>query len=78
MNKEKKLDEETKKLVLWRLETQVPEYFKLSVGGKGTFSKAELKEHIEKEDEIGLAFVKIQLDFIKALASGKLSKVLAE
>ena len=78
MTKKKKLDKEIKKLVLWRLEASVPEYFKLSVGGKGTFSKEELKKHVEQEDEIGLAFVEIQLNFIKSLTSGKFSKVLAE
>lgn len=78
MIKKKRLDEEVKKLVLWRLETSVPEYFKLSVGGKGTFSKEELKKHIEQEDEVGLTFVDMQLNFIKALTSGEFSKAMAE
>lgn len=78
MINKKKLGKEVKELVLWRLNTHVPKHFKLSVGGKGTFSKEELKEHIEKEDEIGLAFVNIQMNFIKALTSGKFSKMLAE
>ena len=73
-----KLDKEIKELVLWRLEASVPEYFKLSVGGKGAFTKEELKKHIEQEDEIGLTFVDMQLNFIKALTSGKFSKVMAE
>lgn len=73
-----KLDKEIKELVLWRLETSVPSYLKLSVGGKGAFSKEELRKHIEQEDEIGLAFVDMQLSFIKALTSGKFSKVMAE
>ena len=74
----KKIDEEIKKLVLWRLETSVPEYFKLSVGGKGTFTKEEIRKHIEAEDETGMAFVDMQLNFIKAVASGKLSEALAK
>jgi len=37
-----------------------------------------LKMHVEQEDPIGLTFVNMQLDFIKALTSGKFSKVLAE
>lgn len=78
MTNKKKIDKETKELVLWRLETSIPKYFKLSVGGKGTFSKDELKKHIEQEDEIGSVFINMQLDFIKALANGKFSKVLAE
>lgn len=78
MTEKKKLDKMVKELVLWRLETSVPRHLKLSIGGKGAFSKEELKRHIEQEDEIGLAFVDIQLNFIKGLTSGKLSRVLAE
>ncbi|MBU4201804.1 MAG: hypothetical protein L6243_03435 [Candidatus Altiarchaeales archaeon] len=78
MTCDKKLDRELKELVLWRLEASVPEHFKLSVGGEEAFSKEELKMHVEQEDPIGLTFVNMQLDFIKALTSGKFSKVLAE
>ncbi len=78
MTEKKKLDHEIKQLVLWRLETSVPSHFKLSVGGKGSFSKEELKMHVEQEDETGLAFVDMQLNFIKALASGKFSEALVE
>ena len=73
----KKLDPEIKKLVLWRLDT-VPKHFKLSIGREGTFDKEELKEHVEKEDKIGVQIVEMQLKFIKAVSSGELSKVLAE
>ncbi|KYK24974.1 hypothetical protein AYK26_07900 [Euryarchaeota archaeon SM23-78] len=72
------MNKDIKELVLWRLETSVPEHFKLSVGGKGSFTKQELKEHVEKEDDIGKAFVDIQLNFIKALTNGEFSKSLAE
>ncbi len=73
---EKKINKEIKKLVLWRLETSVPDHFKLSVGGEGSFNKEELRKHIEKEDEIGLAFVTMQLNFIKAITTGKIHKAL--
>ncbi len=72
-----KIAEELKKIVLWRLET-IPPNFKLSVGNEGTFTTAELKQHIEKEDNIGVLFAKMQLNFMKALASGEFSKALAE
>lgn len=72
-----KIAEELKKIVLWRLET-IPPNFKLSVGNEGTFTKEELKQHIEKEDNIGVLFAKMQLNFMKALASGEFSKTLAE
>jgi len=78
MTEKKRLDKDIKELILLRLETSVPKHFKLSIGGRGTFSKEELRKSVEDEDEIGLIFVKMQLNFIKALTSGKLSKVLAE
>jgi len=76
MNKEK-IDNDVKKLVLWRIDT-IPSNFKLSIGSKGTFNKEELKEHVEKEDDIGQAIIKMQMQFIKDLSSGKISKALAE
>lgn len=72
------MDPEIKKLVLWRIETGVPKYFKLSMGSKGTFDKEELKRHVENEDEIGMEIVNMQLKFIKALSTGEFSKALAE
>lgn len=74
----KTYDKEIKELILWNLETSMPKHLKLSLGIKGTFSKEELKKHIQQEDEIGLAFVKIQFNFIKALINGEFSKVLTE
>jgi hypothetical protein len=77
MNQEDdKIDPEIKKLVIWRIETGLPENLRLSIGGKGTFNKEELKEHVEEEDEIGRHIVDMQMQFIKALSSGKFSKVL--
>lgn len=72
-----KISVELKKIVLWRLE-MIPPNFKLSVGNEGTFTKEELKHHIQKEDNIGVLFTTMQLNFMKALASGEFSKTLAE
>ena len=72
-----KISEELKKIVLWRLDT-IPPNFKLSVGNEGTFTKEELKQHVEKGDEIGVMFAQMQLNFMKALASGEFSISLAE
>ncbi len=84
MNKERTqqekeiLDDEIKELVLWRLEVSVPQNYKFSVGGKGVYTKQELKKHVEAEDEIGRSFIDMQLKFIRAVASGEFSKTLAE
>ena len=72
-----KISAELKKIVLWRLET-IPPNFKLSIGNEGTFTKEELKQHVQKEDQIGVTFAKMQLNFMKALASGEFSKTLSE
>ncbi len=72
-----KISEELKKIVLWKLDT-IPPNFKLAVGNEGTFTKEELKQHVEKGDEIGVVFAQMQPNFMKALASGEFSKSLAE
>lgn len=71
------IDKEIKELVLWRLDT-IPDNFKLSLGAKGTFSKNELRKHVEQEDDIGMAFINIELNFIKDVSNGKFSKIMAE
>jgi len=71
-----KLKKELKELVLWRLDTEGPSHFKLSVGNMGTFTKDELKKHVDDWDEIGALFVEMQLDFMKATARGEVSEIL--
>lgn len=73
-----KIDPEIKKLVLWRIETNVPDHFKMVMGGSGALSKEELKMHVEKEDEIGARIVEMELDFIRAVSTGEFTKFLAE
>jgi len=73
--KEKKYSEEIKELVLARIEVMPPN-LKLSIGNKGTFTKEELKEHVIKEDSTGEEIVNMQLNFIKALTSGRLIETL--
>jgi len=73
-NKDKK-NSELKELVLARLNVMPPNY-KLSVGSKGTFTKEELIEHVKKGDETGSQIISMQMNFIKALTSGKLIKTL--
>jgi len=72
------IDPDVKKLVMWRIDTSMPNHFKLVMGDKGTFTKEELKNHVDKEDEIGLKIVEMEMNFIKALTTGEFSKALAE
>ena len=73
-----KIPEELKKILIWKLDIEIPPTYKLSVGNKGTFTREELKKHVEQEDEVGMAFANMQLGFMKALASGRFSEALAE
>ncbi|MFH1505879.1 MAG: hypothetical protein ABIE94_02725 [archaeon] len=73
----KKLDKNIKELVLWRLDTSIPNNLKLA-WGKGSYTKEELIKHVEQEDEIGLHIVNLEMEFIKDLASGRLSGLLRE
>ena len=73
----KKISEELKEIVLWKLDT-IPPNFKLSLGDKGTFTRDQLISHVEQEDDVGIIFANMQLNFMKALASGEFSKKLAE
>ncbi len=77
MNKER-LSKEIKELILWKIEVEIPPNQKLSIGGEGTFSRDQLKEHVEAEDEIGIMFADMQIRFMKDLVSGKITKALAE
>ena len=69
-NKEKK-KEELKELVLARIRV-MPSNYKLSIGSMGTFTKEQLIEHVQKGDETGEQVIGMQMNFIKALTTGKL------
>jgi len=74
-DKQKKKENKIKELVLARLGIMPPNY-KLSVGNSGTLTKDKLIEHVKQEDETGKQIIGMQLNFIKALTSGKLMKAL--
>ncbi|MFH1585850.1 MAG: hypothetical protein ABIB79_03720 [archaeon] len=69
-NKNTKISEEIKELVIERLSVMPSEY-KLSIGSDGTFTKDQLIEHVKSEDSIGNQITNIQMNFIKALTTGK-------
>jgi len=68
-------EKELKELVLARIGVMPPNY-KLSIGNKGTFTKEEIINHIKERDEIGNQIIGIEMNFIKALMSGKLLETL--
>jgi hypothetical protein len=77
MNEKEKTSEDMKELVIARLDV-MPSNYKLSIGDQGTFTKSELISHVQADDSVGNQIVKMQLNFIRALTSGKLIQVLNE
>ena len=75
-SKRENITEAMKKLAIARIEAQVPSNLRLSIGSYGSMSKEEMIEHIKKGDEIGKQMVESQLRFLRAQASGELTKQL--
>jgi hypothetical protein len=60
-----------KELVLARINI-MPQNYKLSIGDKGTLTKDQMITHIKGESETGNQIIEMQMNFIKALTTGKL------
>ena len=65
------ISEELKMLVIARLNL-IPNNVKVSVGADGEFTRAELIQRVEQGDRVGLEIIQSQLEFLRALGSGKL------
>ena len=78
MNEEekKKQLERVKQIVLMKIAT-MPKSYKLSIGEEGSFNKVQIAEHVNKMDDVGRNILDMELKFIKALSSGKITKTLA-
>lgn len=68
---ESETSQEIKDLVIARLKT-LPSDREISIGGKGEFSKKDLIERIEKDDEIGKKMIEIEMNLLRALKEGTL------
>lgn len=66
-----KINKQIMDLVLARLDV-MPSNVKVSIGSYGTFSKSDLKDHVEKGDEIGKKVVEVQMAFLRAMKEGGL------
>lgn len=64
-------DEEIKQLVIERLKA-IPADKEISIGNEGDFSTKDLIERVEKNDVVGRKVIKIQMEFLRALKTGKL------
>jgi len=63
------MDKDVKELVIARIKT-LPEDTGVSIGSAGSFSKEQIIQHIEKNDEIGRKIVEIELNFLQKLKEG--------
>jgi len=68
-------NEQVKELVIARLDA-MPSNYKLSIGSSGTFTIQQLIQSVKADDQVGKQVVAMQLNFIKALTSGKLIETL--
>jgi hypothetical protein len=75
-NKNDKISEETKTLVIARIDAQVPSNLRLSIGSYGGMTKEEMIEHVKKGDEVGKQIIGSHLRFLQAQSSGKVTKAL--
>ncbi len=76
-SKDDDINEQIKKLVVARIESQISPNLKLSIGENASLSKEEMIEHVLKGDETGNQIIKVHLDFIKAQATGQLGTALS-
>jgi hypothetical protein len=75
-NSGNEISETIKNSVIARIDAQVPSNLKLAMGNYGGMSKEEMIEHVRNGDIIGKQIVKRHLQFLKAVASGELTRAL--
>lgn len=64
--KDRRFTEDQFRLAEERLNA-IPHYMELSIGGKNkTFTREDIRQHLEKRDEIGEMFVELQMETIKS------------
>jgi hypothetical protein len=77
MKKNNQLDKEKqeaiRRLVIERIKASSDD-LSIMIGGKGNYSKAELIKSVEEGTEVGKQIMDIQMDFLKAMAEGKIYK----
>lgn len=67
-NKNEEIQEDIKKLVIARIKA-ISDELGIVIGSK-KYSKKEMLESVEKEDEIGKEIIEIQMDYLRDMASG--------
>ena len=73
-DKELSTDEEIRNLVLARLSVLSADTIK-SIGNDGVFSRDQLIEHVKKGDKIGQIIEEIEMEWLRAMKTGKISEL---
>ena len=63
------MQEKIKELVLARLRILPPDA-SISIGSDGSYSKNDLIEHVQKNDELGKKITEIELEYLKMFKEG--------
>ena len=64
--------EKERELIIARLEVASPELHFSSGDSSESYTRDEIIQHIKNADTIGNAFIKVELDFLRALKNGTL------
>ena len=68
------VDEEIRKLVIARLKLLSPDTMK-SIGQMGTFSRKQMIESVERNDEVGKTIKNIEMEWLQAQKEGIVRKL---
>lgn len=71
-HQDNQLDEEIRRLVVERIKRTSDELQLVIGDGEKKYSKKELIKSVEKGDEVGRLIIDIQMNFLKAMAQGKI------
>ena len=75
--KKTEVTEQMKELVLTKIDAQVPSTLRLFMGSSEGMGKEQIMDHIRKGDEIGRQIVLSHIRFMKAVASGEITRAIA-
>ena len=70
-NKEITITEDLKDLVSARLDLLSPD-LAISIGSSGTFTKAQLIEHVRQGDNVGRTIIEMEMEFLESIKNGTL------
>ena len=70
-NQENSAEEDIKELVIERLKASSDE-LEIIVGDLGDYSKEDLIKSVERGDELGKEVIEMEINYLKAIAEGKI------